>query len=364
MAANVYVQTPLTEYQIYIKNSYDELAFAIQTTNLCGYTAVIITDEIVDRLYTFSIRELLLRIFTNVYAAVIPAGETNKNHETLIALYHKLQEFHADRQTVIFALGGGVVGDVAGFCASTYMRGIPYVQLPTTLLACVDSSVGGKTGVDLGNSKNIIGAFYQPQFVYINTSAIQSLPPEQFSAGMGEVIKTALIRDAELYEYIRDNREAIRNREETPLSTVIARTCRIKAKIVTADEKETGVRAILNFGHTFGHSLESLSGFGISHGHSVMHGCRAAMYLSKLLGYDIKDHYLSDLTELLEFFGLSRLSSEYPPDLLYDKMFEDKKTKNGELNFVLITDIGFAQIYKNPTKKAVFDAIQYMMDYR
>lgn len=268
------------------------------------------------------------------------ASEANKRLAQVEVLARQLVRAGADRLSFLVAVGGGVTGDVVGFLASIYMRGIPHVQVPTTLLAQVDSSVGGKTGVDLPEGKNLLGTFQQAQAVFIDPQFLETLSQEQFAQGMAEVIKMAMLGDAELWGYLEANSSRIVNREAEALEHIIAASCALKAQVVETDEQESGLRRILNLGHTVGHALERLSEYRILHGNAVAMGMLAATSLAAHLEL-IGDDVMGRLINLLETYGLpTRIGAAHSPDAVVEALKTDKKQLAGELHFVLPTGIG------------------------
>jgi 3-dehydroquinate synthase len=268
------------------------------------------------------------------------ASEANKRLGAVEDLARRLLRAGADRLSLVVAVGGGVTGDVVGFLASIYMRGVPHVHLPTTLLAQVDSSVGGKTGVDLPEGKNLLGSFQQALAVFIDPQFLETLPVEQFSQGMAEVIKMAMLGDESLWHYLEDNRTQVWEREEQAMVHIISSSCRLKARIVEADEKESGCRRFLNLGHTVGHALERLSDYQIRHGDAVAMGMLAATRLAERLGMVSADVF-QRLVGLQSRYGLpSRIDSRYSPDAMIEAFKTDKKQLAGKLHFILPTGIG------------------------
>lgn len=347
-------------YPIYFDNSYDNLRNAVKYAGLANRKAVILTDSNVEEIYLREALGQLKDSFSDIYFHSFPAGEQNKNLDTIKSFYGFFSEKNLDRQSVVLALGGGVTGDMAGFAAATYMRGIGFVQLPTTLLSQVDSSVGGKVGVDFLGNKNFIGAFYQPRFVYINSKTIESLPPEQFTSGLGEVIKHGLIRDISYYKYILDNTEQILNKNSDTLEKLVEGSCRIKAEVVELDEREESLRQILNFGHTYGHAIESLSNFTELHGHCVAHGMRGGLHLSFSLG-NISKVTLREYDSLLKSLGFPQLKVQYSADEIYAQMLSDKKTKNDRLNLVALDKVGNAYVVSEAPKEYIMKSIDYIL---
>lgn len=284
-------------------------------------------------------------VFQSCEILVLPAGETTKSIDQLAKIYDFLCEKGIDRSSALFAFGGGVIGDITGFAAASYMRGISFYQIPTTLLAMVDSSVGGKTGINIKGGKNLVGAFYQPCAVYIDTELLNTLPPREFSAGMAEVIKTGLLGNADLYTKLTQDKKGL-NAKHEDLSHVIACCCQLKAKVVEDDEKElatTGGRALLNLGHTFGHAIEAVYGYGhYLHGEAVAIGLIAAYLLSKELNYPVQELEQS-LVQILKVYNLpTMLEGDKTTDELINAMYKDKKTIKGQLKFIVIKSVGQA----------------------
>jgi len=326
-------------YCIYFHDNFEKLFEKLQEHNLINAKVYIITDTNVDKFYGEEIHCLLKSKNIETYKYVFNAGEQNKNISTIINMYEFFVNNKVDRTSVILALGGGVTGDMAGFAASTFMRGIPFIQVPTTLLSQVDSSVGGKTGIDFMEHKNIVGAFYQPKFVYINTSTLKTLPTVQFNSGMAEVIKHGLILDKNYYQYILENHKAIKDLDTKVITNIIIKSCKIKCTIVEEDEKESGIREVLNFGHTIGHAVESLSGFKLLHGESVSIGIIGASYISYLQNTLSKED-LEKIEHILNLFDLPLNVSNMKCEEIFSQLYFDKKVKNNKLKFVLPNSIG------------------------
>jgi 3-dehydroquinate synthase len=304
----------------------------------------IVTNATVAPLYLQQLEQALHARGVEVMSVVLEDGERYKDWVTLNRIYDALLEHRCDRRTTLIALGGGVVGDLTGFAAATYMRGVPFIQIPTTLLAQVDSSIGGKTGVNHPLGKNMIGAFYQPRLVLADTDVLKSLPPREFSAGMAEVIKHGLVRDAAFFSWLELNMEKLFAGEPQALAHSVRRCCEIKAAVVAEDERETGVRALLNFGHTFGHAIESGLGYGNwLHGEAVAAGMAMAADLSRRMGL-IADADVMRIITLLERAGLPASPPKISPDRLLDLMGTDKKAEGGKLRFVLLEAIGRASV--------------------
>lgn len=307
-----------------------------------GQRCAIITDTNVGREYAKPAYNSLLRAGFDPSLVIVPAGETAKSLKNVQSCFDRLASHRLERKSFIIALGGGVVGDLAGFVAATYLRGIPFVQVPTTLLAHVDSSVGGKTGVNLKAGKNLVGAFYQPKLVLCDLAALATLPPREFRAGLAEVIKYGIIYDAALFARLERDLPKLLRRETKALGEIIARCCEIKADVVGQDETESGLRAILNFGHTIGHGLEAISSYGkYLHGEAISIGQVAAAKLSQeLTGLPEKDS--ARIVDLFQRAGLPtevKLNASQRPKL-FAAMKLDKKVSDGEIKFVLAKKIG------------------------
>lgn len=354
------IDTGAKKYPIYIDDNYDGLMQAFKNAGLTGRKACIITDTNVAPLYLDKIKALMNNEFTEVASYIFPAGEISKNINTICDFYKFFVEKQLDRKSFLIALGGGVVGDMCGFAAATYMRGIPFVQIPTTLLAQVDSSVGGKTGIDFMQNKNMVGAFYQPEFVYINSSTLNTLPKREVSAGLAEAVKYGYILDKDFLNYCFDNKEDIKNIKSENIIEVIYKSCEAKAYVVSQDEKENGLRAILNFGHTFGHAVETKSDFTMLHGECVAVGMIAALYYSYEKGY-VSMEDIQKAESLLSYWNLPIKISDFSKEDIYNQMFYDKKTKNGKLNIVALNKIGEAYIDKNVAADEVKSSIDYIV---
>jgi 3-dehydroquinate synthase len=275
----------------------------------------------------------------------IPPGEPSKSVDQAERLWHQLLTLRSDRKTVVVAVGGGVVGDLAGFVAATYARGLRFCQVPTSLLAQVDSSVGGKVGINLPTAKNMVGAFWQPRYVLIDTEVLHTLPDREYRSGLGEVVKYGVILDAEFFADLEQHVEPLRTRQADVLRRVVARCCRLKADVVEADEcEQTGRRAVLNFGHTFAHALESVAGYGeLLHGEAVAIGMVCAARLSEQLGRT--DHaFTIRLQRLLEELQLPTRLPALDPDALLQAMQSDKKAEHGQLRFVLASRMGHVEL--------------------
>ncbi|AEG30854.1 3-dehydroquinate synthase [Thiomicrospira cyclica] len=308
-----------------------------------GTQVMIVTNSTVAPLYLDRAKALFTDL--QVDAVVLPDGEEYKNLEILNRIFDQLIGGHFDRKSTLVALGGGVIGDMTGFAAAAYQRGVPFIQIPTTLLSQVDSSVGGKTGVNHPQGKNMIGAFHQPQAVVIDTLTLNTLEDRQLSAGLAEVIKYGLIRDLAFFEWLEQNLEGLMARDHALLAQAIERSCQNKADIVAADETEQGQRALLNLGHTFGHAIEAGMGYGAwLHGEAISAGMMQAAYMSQLLG----DLSAADVERIGAIFKRAKLPI-YPPNELSNEQFMhymagDKKVQAGKVRLVLLKSIGQAYI--------------------
>jgi 3-dehydroquinate synthase len=310
--------------------------------------AVVITDSNVDDLYTETVTEPLAELGCEVDILVIEAGEQSKSSDVAAELWERMLDEGADRKSVVVALGGGVVGDLAGFVAATFARGLRLVQVPTTLLAQVDSSVGGKVGINLPGGKNMVGAFWQPRGVMIDVDVLQSLPDREYCAGLAEVVKYGVIQDADFFAYLEENVAMINDREPGVLTHIVERCCRLKADVVEQDEREeTGLRSILNYGHTFCHALEAATGYEkLLHGEGVAIGMMCAARLAERLGR--VDKAFVDRQRVL--LGAVRLPLDVPDvdhDELIELMYRDKKVERGKLRFVLPTRMGHVELERD-----------------
>jgi len=305
---------------------------------------VVLTNPVVASLWLAPLRDSLDAAGIGSKSIVVPDGEAFKSWSTLQDVLTQLLEQKAERATTLVALGGGVVGDIAGFAAAIYQRGMPFVQVPTTLLSQVDSSVGGKTGINHPLGKNMIGAFHQPRAVVIDTDCLKTLPDRELAAGIAEVIKTAAVRDRAFFEWLEANVSDLVARDDDALVHAVGESCRIKAEIVAADEREAGERALLNFGHTFGHAIEAGVGYGgWLHGEAVAAGMVLAAQLSERLGMIPS----ADVERLRALLLLAGLPVEAPPlgvERYLDLMGRDKKVTAGSLRFVLLDSVGAARI--------------------
>lgn len=325
-------------------------------------TALIVSNTTVAPLYVEALRAALAGRYPQIHELRLPDGEEYKNWQTLQRIFDSLLSNACDRKTTIFALGGGVVGDMTGFAAASYMRGVPFVQVPTTLLAQVDSSVGGKTAINHPLGKNMIGAFYQPQLVVCDLAVLDTLPAREFSAGLAEVIKYGPISDMAFFDWLERNMDALIAHDRNALAHAVRRSCEIKAWVVGQDEKETGLRAILNFGHTFGHAIEAGMGYGVwLHGEGVGAGMVMAAELSHRLGL-VDGEFVARLNLLIQRAGLPTkgpiLDAADNAGRYLELMRIDKKSEAGEIRFVVIDGPGKAAVRAAPDSlvREVIDA--------
>ena len=337
------VHTPSHSYPIIIgRHLLDQAADLLKP--YLKHSAVVITNDTVASLYLGKLNQQLDRLGIQHFSIVLPDGEAYKDWQSLNQIFDRLMEQRAERKTTLLALGGGVIGDMVGFAAACYQRGVPFVQIPTTLLSQVDSSVGGKTAINHPLGKNMIGAFYQPQIVLADLSSLSTLPPREFSAGMAEVIKYGLLGDAGFIGWLEDNMSALMSQEETVLAQAVEHCCRMKAEIVASDEKEQGIRTWLNLGHTFGHAIEAEMGYGVwLHGEAVAAGIVLACRLSEQLG----QISAADTERVIRLLQQANLPTE-PPRFAFDRWLEhmqhDKKVSSGVMQFITLERLGRAAI--------------------
>jgi 3-dehydroquinate synthase len=320
--------------------------------------AIIITDANVDQLYAEPVAAALSDLGCEIDLLIVDAGEPSKSIDTAIELWERMLEEGTDRQSTVVAVGGGVVGDLAGFVAATFARGLAFVQVPTTLLAQVDSSVGGKVGINLPSAKNMVGAFWQPRGVVIDVNVLTTLPDREFRAGMAEVVKYGVIQDAEFFAYLEANVAKIKGRDAGALTYIVERCCRLKADVVEQDEREeTGVRAILNYGHTFCHALEAATGYGqLLHGEGVAIGMLCASRLAERMGR-VDAHFTKRQYNLLQSLGLPTAVPEVSHEELIELMFHDKKVERGKLRFVLPSRMGHVEVVRGISTEDILVAL-------
>ncbi|MBI9071834.1 MAG: 3-dehydroquinate synthase [Melioribacteraceae bacterium] len=329
------------------ENSYDVLLGKDVFKNLLPLlnkkgiynNCLIVVDKNFYSIYKEMVDKFISEYKFKINKVVLEASEKKKTHESLDVVYNQLIKHNYGRDTVIVAIGGGIIGDVTGYAAATYMRGVQYVQVPTTILAAVDSSVGGKTAINFGETKNVIGSFYQPKFVLIDISFFKTLPEEEILCGIGEIIKYGYLTDVKLFNYIVNNVEKIFDLDETPINKLVLESVKYKANVVAADEKESSIRKVLNLGHTFAHAIEVEQDHKIKHGQAVIIGIACALYLSNRLEL-IDDDELSGLMTLILKFQDHIKLKEYNGRSLLKIMMRDKKNRDGKIKFVLLNEIG------------------------
>ena len=345
-------------YDIFIgEKLFDDVAKFITESNF-SKKVLIVTDENIFNLHSKTLRDFLKNYDLNFEIEIIPSGEMSKNLENAEKLYTCAIESAMDRKSVIMAVGGGVVGDLAGFVASTFLRGINFIQVPTTLLAQVDSSVGGKTAINHKLGKNLIGAFYQPKAVFIDVETLKTLPQKEIRAGLGEIVKYGVIADADFFSYLEKNVEGILSRNVEVLKRIIKRSCEIKAEVVSKDERESGLRKILNFGHTIAHAIEEETGYvKYSHGEAVAVGMIGAALISQKLNY-IDSEKVARLKNLIERFGMYKHCEGCNVEGIYKELFRDKKVIGGKLNWVLMKDFGNVEITDKVPEKVIKEALK------
>jgi len=321
---------------------------------------VVITDDRVGGLYGKKFLGALKDIGLKASIIEFPAGEAAKNIKTVLDISAQLMETGADRETCLIALGGGVVGDMVGFTASIFMRSVPYIQIPTTLVAQVDSSIGGKTGVDLAFGKNLLGTFYKPRAVFANLSFLETLPEKEFNNGLAEIIKYAVIDDEKMFRQLEENMNVLKEREPKLLLNIVENCCQIKKSVVEIDEKEHGLRRILNFGHTLGHALEALSRFTVTHGEGVAMGMVAAARISEKTGY-LKNSDTRRIETLIRKAGLPvKIPKSLDGEKIIARLKMDKKRKGDIIHFVLLKKIGMPFINGHIEHKLIADVIEEM----
>lgn len=346
-------------YDIVINPDYQGLSQALNTLDIKNRKVMIITDSNVASYHLEKCIEQFKSEIGTVYSHIIPAGECNKNLDTVATCYEQLILHGFDRKDILVALGGGVVGDLTGFVAATYLRGISFIQVPTTLLSTVDSSIGGKTGVDFNAYKNMVGAFHQPKLVYINIGLLNTLPEDEYLSGMGEIIKHGLIKDLDYYEWLKNNRLAIQTRDMDVVAEMIYRSCDIKRAVVEEDPTEQGVRALLNFGHTIGHAIEKLMNFKLLHGDCVALGMIAASYLTLKRGLISETDY-EDIVETIDSFHRLGSIKELKPEEVHRVSTLDKKMDGAIIKFILLKDKGEAYIDLQVTKEDIIEAVEVL----
>ncbi|WP_371371386.1 3-dehydroquinate synthase [Sporomusa aerivorans] len=344
-------------YTIHINAGGINRAGSLMNALPLGKKALIVTDENVGPLYAGTLADNLVAAGYQPEVLTVAAGEASKSMDTANIVFTQAIRMGLDRKSAIIALGGGVVGDLAGFTAATYLRGVPFIQVPTTLLAQVDSSVGGKTAVNHSLGKNLIGCFYQPSLVVIDPEVLNTLPERELKAGLAEVVKYGVIADRNFFAYLAANAEALLKRSPAILANVIETCCQLKAQVVAEDERETSLRMILNLGHTIGHAVEAAGGYSeYSHGEAVAIGMHAAAIVSRKLDMCAPED-MEGLKTLLGRLGLPLKAPGYQPEELMRYLARDKKVVSGEVSWILMTSIGQVKIIRGVPGEAVMAAL-------
>lgn len=346
-------------YHIYLEPDFAKLPEAVEPLNIKERKLCIVADSTTAELYGAELKEILKETCTYVSMFVFPAGEVNKTLNTVRNLYEHLILEKFDRKDMLVALGGGVVGDLTGFAAATYLRGIGFIQIPTTLLSQVDSSIGGKTGVDFDAYKNMVGAFHMPRLVYMNLNVLKTLPDRQFACGMGEIIKHGLIQDSDYLEKLSKYQREIREKNYAALLWMVAGSCKVKRHVVEEDPTEQGIRAWLNFGHTIGHSVEKLKDFTLCHGECVAIGCAAATWMSWKRGLISEKEKEAAEQLLLDYQLPVRVKGLKPEDIVKTTKL-DKKMDAGKVKFVLLKKIGEAFVTRDVEDEELLRASRYV----
>lgn len=348
-------------YEIVIESNFKSLKSELNKLKVSERKLCIVTETTVGAIYTKELKKILEECAKETFVFTFEAGEKNKNLYTIKDLYTFLIENHFDRKDMLVALGGGVTGDMTGYCAATYLRGIDFIQIPTSLLAQVDSSVGGKTGVDFDGYKNMVGAFYQPKLVYIATDTLKTLTKREFLSGMGEVIKYGIIKDKEFFHYLQKHADEIKNYEKQALSYIIKVSCDTKRKVVENDFKEQGERALLNFGHTLGHAIEKYLYMDMLHGECVSVGMVGAAFLSCYKGY-LSQHDKQEIIDLLALYELPVCENTICIEKVLAATGSDKKMEGGKIKFILIDEIGHSFIDQSVSLTEMKSALHYIAE--
>lgn len=343
-------------YDIVIEKDFGKLSESFSALSVTGKKICIVTDSNVSPLYAKEVEECLKATGNQVFVYTFPAGEENKTLDTVADVYEYLILNQFDRTDMLAALGGGVVGDLTGYVAATYLRGISFIQIPTTLLSQVDSSIGGKTGVDFRAYKNMVGAFHMPKLVYMNISVLKTLSTRLFNSGLGEIIKHGFIKDVSYYNWLSDNVDKIKALDEETLEEMIYVSCTIKKDVVEKDPTEKGERALLNFGHTLGHAVEKLMNFSLYHGECVALGMVAALAISKKRG-NISQAEYDDAIKMLESYEFPLEVSGITKEEVVAVSKNDKKMVSNKIKFVLLEKIGKAYIDMSVSDEEMLEAL-------
>lgn len=344
-------------YDIVFSSDFGSLLEELKVLGIDERRAAIIADSNTAKLYGEEVKAILAGNCKKVILYSIPAGEENKTLDNIKDIYRTLIEEKYDRKDLLIALGGGVVGDMTGYTAATYLRGVDFIQIPTTLLAQSDSSIGGKTGVDFDGYKNMVGAFYMPKLVYMNIGTLKTLDERQFYSGFAEVMKHGLIKDAMFYEWLLDNMYEIQDRNLDVLTEMVMRSCTIKKLVVEKDPKEQGERALLNFGHTIGHAIEKAKNFEMLHGECIALGAVAAAFISwKHNWLSMEEYY--EIRDMYVPFKLPISIDDINPEEILALSKSDKKMAAGQIRFVLLKKVGKAVIDMNVTDEDILAALE------
>lgn len=346
-------------YKILIEENYSHLYLELEKLETKNRKICIVSDSNVGQYYTNQVIEIVKDYSHLVETFTFPAGEENKNLNVVQNLYEHLILSKFDRNDLLIALGGGVVGDLTGYVAATYLRGINFIQMPTSLLSMVDSSIGGKTGVDFNAYKNMVGAFHQPKSVYMNISSLSTLSDAQYYSGFGEIIKHGLIKDKEYFYWLKENIVSLKNREKNIVMEMIYRSCQIKKQVVEEDPTEKGERALLNFGHTLGHAIEKLMNFTLLHGECVAIGMVAASYISYERGNITKEE-LDEIISLIKEYELPVTITNLDYKDIIEASKHDKKMEAGKIKFILLEQIGKAVIDESVTEDEMRRALVFI----
>ncbi len=350
----------LLSYEIRIGKSIIDRMILLIAKNHKATRYVIVTDSNVNRHYGQILLTSMIQAGMQASLMEIPAGEPSKNIATVMDITGKLLASGADRGTVLIALGGGVVGDLTGFIASVYMRSIPYIQIPTTLVGQVDSAIGGKTAVDLPQGKNLLGTFYQPRAVFADVNFLNTLPDKEFNNGLAEIIKYGIIEDEKMFKFLEENMDAVKSRDSDHLLKIIETCCRIKKSIVEIDEREQGLRRILNFGHTLGHALEAVSDYALSHGEGVALGMIAAAKLSVKMNY-LSEGELIRVEKIITRAGLpAKIPASFVAGKVIARLKTDKKKKDDQVHFVLVKKIGMPFVSASVSEELIENVLEEM----
>lgn len=347
-------------YDILMEPDFDKIKGAVEALGMTGRRFMIVTDSNVGKHYAEELKNNLTPIAKAIHIFTFPAGEMNKSLDTVSQCYEQLILSSFDRNDVLIALGGGVVGDLTGFVAATYLRGIRFIQVPTSLLSMVDSSIGGKTGVDFKAYKNMVGAFHQPTLVYMNLLTLNSLPEAEYFSGMGEILKHGLIKDLSYYTWLKDNEREIHQKQYDILEEMIYRSCQVKKAVVEQDPKEQGERALLNFGHTIGHSVEKLKELTLLHGECVCIGMAAGAFISMKRGNITTSDY-EDVIATIKLFEQPTKVEGLSAEQVYEVTKLDKKMDSDVIKFILLQNMGTAIIDPTVTKDEMLLAIHTIL---